>query len=204
MILAVDQSSMDNTNVMEYLNDLIAGHVMEVVPTEKIQEYINEGFLVDEHDADELTKLASSILRHVCTPRCQKRVSSEGKESDTKCRKLNSVTDTPDPTEDCFVEIDYDWGLSTKELLEKIGIYNSETNEYESVFFKPTRHMTACQPNADCNMSPVDRKLFAILRSMQNLQWLMHTNGVCKYVVKYLVSLMLYYIFRSVSYQIMY
>eukprot|EP00984_Skeletonema_dohrnii_P023809 scaffold12895_cov164-Skeletonema_dohrnii-CCMP3373.AAC.6 len=189
MILAVDEKSMDKDGVKEYLNDLIAGHVMEVVPPEDVEDWIGEGFLVDRYDAKIVEYLAQTILSHICSPRCQRRVKSKGDENDTKCRKLHSVRDSPDPTEDCFVSIDYEWGVSAQELLEKIGLFNKESGKYEHSWFTPTRHMTACQPNATCNMSPVDRKLFAVLRSMQNLQYLLHTNGVCKYVVKYLVKI---------------
>lgn len=116
MILAIDQSSIDKEHIREYLNDLIAGHVLEVVPPEKIHEWISKGLLSDEQDAARLTQLANIVLRHDCTPRCQKRVKSEGGEDDTKCRKLNSVRDTPDPTQDCFVPIECKWGGNTKEL----------------------------------------------------------------------------------------
>lgn len=189
MILAVDQSSMDNEQVRHYINDLIAGDVMNVVPVEKMEDWISRGLLSDRQDVEVLTNLANTILRHDCTPRCQKRVKSEGGEGDFKCRKLHSVRDTPDPTEDQWITMEHDWGGDVLELLEQIGIYNSSTNQYANPFFTPTRHMTGAQPNATCNMSPIDRELFAILRAMQNLQWLSHTNGVCKYVVKYLVSI---------------
>lgn len=188
LILAVDPASFDKDNVQQYLNELIAGHVMEVVPPEKVQEWIDEGFLRDHDDALHVQDLANTVLRHICNPRCQARVKAEGNESDTKCRKLHSVRDTPDPTRDCFIEMPFDWKLTTLELLEKINLYNKENGSFETPWFKPMRHMTACQPSATCNMSPVDRKLFTLFRSMSNLQWVLHTKGVCKYVVKYLVS----------------
>lgn len=177
MIVAVEESSMGNASVQEYLNDLIAGHFLEVVRPEDIHDWLSEGFLVDEYDINALTTLAKTILSHTCNHRCQRRVNSKGDEKDTKCRKLHSVKDTPDPTQDCFVEIDYDWSETTKDLLHKIGLFNKENETYGHSWFTPTRHMTACQSNATDNMSPVDRKLFAVLRSMQNLQFLLATNG---------------------------
>ena len=36
------------------------------------------------------------------------------------------------------------------------------------------------------NISPVEGKTFSVLKSMQNVQWLTKTNGVNKYVCKYI------------------
>ena len=53
----------------------------------------------------------------------------------------------------------------------------------------PKRHMGAVHLAARCNMSPVVDKFFAATRSMQNAQILHGTNGVARYVVKYIVKL---------------
>lgn len=185
MILAVDRNSMANGDVKKYLDELISGYVMDIVPPEKINQWKEEGFIKSQLDAEKLTQLAQTILTHVCSIRCMKRVNANGDGNDFKCRKLHSVKDNPTPTEDCYIPIHYDWHMNTKQLLEKIGLYNSQTEKFGHSWFEPTRHMTSVLPNAVCNMSPVDRKLFAVLQSMQNLQWLAHTNGVAKYVGKF-------------------
>jgi hypothetical protein len=52
----------------------------------------------------------------------------------------------------------------------------------------PRRHYGPCNPNATENISPVNGVLFAVTKSMQNLQVVRNTNGVARYVVKYIVK----------------
>ena len=53
-------------------------------------------------------------------------------------------------------------------------------------FLHPQRHIPPTNPSDDINMSPVEGYTFAICRSMQNLQQLILTGGVNKYVCKYI------------------
>ena len=53
-------------------------------------------------------------------------------------------------------------------------------------YFCPKRHIAPCNFNAKCNMSPVIGDFFIALKSMQNAQALDHTNGLSKYVCKYI------------------
>lgn len=55
-------------------------------------------------------------------------------------------------------------------------------------YFTPSRHIAPCNFNADCNMSPVIPDFFLATKSMQNAQALGNTNGVSKYVCKYITK----------------
>ena len=72
------------------------------------------------------------------------------------------------------------------EILENIGLFENE--EYKHPYFDPKRHMPPCNYNAKCNMSPVIPDFFIALKSMQNAQALDHTNGLTKYVCKYIAK----------------
>jgi hypothetical protein len=54
--------------------------------------------------------------------------------------------------------------------------------------FCPRRHYEPWNPNATENILPVNSVLFAVTKSMQNLQVVRNTNGVARYVVKYIVK----------------
>jgi len=59
---------------------------------------------------------------------------------------------------------------------------------FENVLFRPTRHFGRCDPKAKENMSPVIPEMFGATQSMQNAQVMTTTNGVARYVVKYLTE----------------
>ncbi len=56
---------------------------------------------------------------------------------------------------------------------------------FENGLFKPTRHFGRCDLKAKENMSPVITEMFGATWSMQNAPVLTTTNGVARYVVKY-------------------
>ena len=53
------------------------------------------------------------------------------------------------------------------------------------IFFHPSRYIPPINPNGDINMSLVESKTFFACRSVQNIQSLVHTNGINKYWCKY-------------------
>ncbi len=59
---------------------------------------------------------------------------------------------------------------------------------FENELFRPTRHFGRCDPKAKENMSPVIPEIFAATQSMQNAQVMTTTNGVARYVVKYVTQ----------------
>jgi len=79
------------------------------------------------------------------------------------------------------------------ETLERIGVYKPPVDgalrgTFENVLFRPTRHFGRCDPKAKENMSPVIPEMFGATQSMQNAQVMTTTNGVARYVVKYLTE----------------
>jgi hypothetical protein len=80
------------------------------------------------------------------------------------------------------------------ETLERIGVYKPPVDgalkgNFENVLFRPTRHFGRCDPKAKEDMSPVIPKMFGATQSMQNAQVMTTTNGVARYVVKYVMEL---------------
>lgn len=55
-------------------------------------------------------------------------------------------------------------------------------------YFTPSSHLAPCNFNADCNMSPIIPDFFVTTKSMQNAQALENTNGLAKYVCKYVAK----------------
>ena len=74
----------------------------------------------------------------------------------------------------------------TLQILEDIGIFKD--GMFKHPYFDPKRHIAPCNFNAKCNMSPVISDFFIALKSMQNAQALDHTNGLTKYVCKYIAK----------------
>eukprot|EP00956_Cyclotella_meneghiniana_P028973 scaffold69032_cov51-Cyclotella_meneghiniana.AAC.1 len=60
--------------------------------------------------------------------------------------------------------------------------------EFGHPYFAPSRHVPPCNFNAEENMSPVIPDFFVATKSMQNAQALAHTNGIPKYVCKYITK----------------
>ena len=52
-------------------------------------------------------------------------------------------------------------------------------------FFHPKRHIPPTNPHFDLNISPVEGKTFAACQSMQNIQCLLSSGGINKYICKY-------------------
>ena len=126
-------------------------------------------------------------------------------DKDFRCRKMHSVKDSPDPSQHNYVPMKHNYQKTTLDILEEVGIFLpnrnriniSVTNDisaiyYDGIFthpyFNPKRHIAPSNYNADCNMSPVIPDFFIALKSMQNAQALDHTNGIAKYVCKYITK----------------
>ena len=56
-------------------------------------------------------------------------------------------------------------------------------------FFNPKRHIPRTNRSLDLNISPVESKMFCAMRSMQNIQLISGTNGMNKYICKYIVKI---------------
>ena len=114
-----------------------------------------------------------------------------------KCRKLNNLTVNPNHTKHYFMQLVKSRNAECVQRLIKVGLAEPiDINEYgvASLFkssediFHPSRHIPPTNPNGDVNMSPVESKTFIACKSMQNCQYLQHTNGCNKYCCKYCVK----------------
>ena len=143
-----------------------------------------------------IEKRAETVLRHKCDERCLRRVGDGDGPENFRCRKIHPVKGNPDPTSHTYVPFHHEYKPSTLAVLEEIGIYHPppqgsgchEHGTFDHPFFAPMRHIAPCNHNAECNMSPVILEFFVALKSMQNAQLLAHTNGVAKYVTKYIAK----------------
>ena len=110
-----------------------------------------------------------------------------------QCKKLHPTAGRRDPLEDEFRDTKFSLSTECMETLERIGVYKPPVDgalkgTFENGLFKPTRHFGRCDPKAKENMSPVIPEMFGATRSMQNAQVMTTTNGVARYVVKYVTE----------------
>ena len=184
LILVIDKRTM-NGNTQAYIQDLIRTSMFDVVKFDDISRLISNGLLKSFDDIPEIVERAGSILSHNCNERCKMRIRSTGDpEKDFKCQKIHPVKDSPDPTQHSYVEIKVNLDKTTLDILEEIDIYSD--GKFRHPYFCPKRHISPCNFNATCNMSPIISDFFIALKSMQNAQALDHTNGLTKYVCKYI------------------
>ena len=179
------------------LRDMIRTSTLEIVHgPDDLSSLLEKGLIVSEDGVLEVTKRAETVLPHKCDERCLRRIGDGDGPENFRCRKLHPVKGSPDPTSHAYVSFDHDYMPTTLAVLEEIGIYHPPPEDsgphvsgtFDHAFFSPTRHMAPCNHNAQCNMSPVILDFFVALKSMQNAQLLAHTNGVAKYVTKYIAK----------------
>ena len=159
---------------------------------------VNKGILDDYSDIYKLQDLANEILAHHCTRRCLIRVGDGEGPENFKCRKPNNLKLSPDNTQHCYIPISRQPSPDCIQRLVQIGMadpiicndkgFPSPFKSYHD-FFHPTRHIPPTNPNDDRNISPVEGYTFAACRSMQNIQCLFQTNGLNKYICKYIAKI---------------
>ena len=192
LILAIDKEKI-TTESENCIQNLIRTSVLEVIKSDDdINRLIDSGVLKSVDEINEVTERADKILRHHCNDRCRKRIGTRNSDKDFRCQKMHSVRDNPDPTKHSYVPINYRYQETFLDIMNEIGMYSPPQYENEKLgnfthpYFHPKRHMPPCNFNAKCNMSPVIVDFFAASKSMQNAQALDHTNGIAKYVCKYI------------------
>mmetsp|Transcript_10982 Transcript_10982/g.23255 ORF Transcript_10982/g.23255 Transcript_10982/m.23255 type:complete len:323 (+) Transcript_10982:3908-4876(+) len=207
LIVAIDKSTMTG-DTQKYIQDLIRTSVLEVLKTDgDIQQMIDKGLLKSVDEVPEVTGRADIILKHIYDWRYKGRKGDKDGPENFRCRKPHAVRDNPDLLEHSYVPIPYKFQEATMEVLEELGMYfplgaeegegiSNEDERYESPmggtfthsYFVPKRHVAPCNPNATCNMSAVIPQFFVATKSIQNAQSLNYTNGIIKYVCKYLTK----------------
>jgi hypothetical protein len=139
------------------------------------------------------------------------RVAHEGNPTDQfRCRHLHLLRYRVHPTRHEFRPLKFEFSKECSQILEESSIYdpNPETHEqdlnywrgrayqkdrypkgwFNDKMFYPRCHYGPCNPNVTENILPVNDVLFTATDSMQNLQVVRNTNGVARYVVKYIVK----------------
>ena len=193
-LIALCKDDLENEKFQELVCDLQKNAVCDLFDPADIEEYMNEGLFSDQDDWRTCEAKASEVLEHKCDQRCQIRVDHKGTEEDTKCKKPHPEFDSVDPFEDDFIPFKYDWSDNCLKILYECGLYEPPSlgfpkGKFFNKVLRPTRHMGKVTPGTGGNMSPVTPKLFALTRSMQNFQVITNTNGVSRYVVKYIIKM---------------
>ncbi|MGB0405008.1 MAG: hypothetical protein ACPGDB_02325, partial [Fusobacterium sp.] len=195
LILSIDMKQISEEKKSK-LNDLIRASVCSIRSYEEIQELIDEGLINSWDDIHEIQDLAKKILSHKCDKRCLRRVGDGEGPENFKCRKLNNSKLSKDNTKDTYISIESKRSKECMDQLIKIGLAEPmEKNQFGvstdfkayHKYFHPKRHIPPTNPNYEVyNISPVEGYTFCVLRSMQNIQSLTHTNGLNRYVCKYI------------------
>ncbi|KAL7539846.1 hypothetical protein ACHAXR_009663, partial [Thalassiosira sp. AJA248-18] len=197
-LLALTKEDLDFDEFREHLESLQACGVCDLFPKSKIDSYIDQGLFqsADEWQTftPQLQELGRTVLTHRCNDRCLRRIAEGDDPESFVCRKHHSVRGRKDPTKHELLPLPYKFTPTCLDILEECGLWEPGPDDHPNGTFRvdllePKRHMGAVHPGATCNMSPVIDHLFAATKSMQNAQILTGTNGVSRYVVKYIVKL---------------
>ena len=193
-LVALDQGDMENEEFKEFIYNLQKCSVGDLFPADEIDKYIEDGLFKDENDWHTLTGLGGVMLPHRHTARCLRRVADNNTPEDFRCRKIHSVSGKDNPLEHELKVLKFEFSPACLRVLKESGLWDPPTEEHPNGVFRcdllqPKRHMGAVNPAATCNMSPVIPQFFAATKSQQNAQILHGTNGVARYVVKYVVKL---------------
>ena len=185
------KNDMDDETFKEFLCDLQANSVGDIIASDDIQEYVDKGLLKD--DQDWLTVLAkgNTVLGHTkhnsC---CLRRVDHTGVyQINYVCQKLHPVFDSQDLLADEFTNLPYVFSDACLDVLQSFDLYEppepgESFGKFKHKMQQPKRHLGKCHPSARDNMSPVLSDHFAFGRSMQNYQVIHGTNAVTRYIVK--------------------
>lgn len=161
--------------------------MIEIVKTNKdLPRLIENDLLKAVNDVKYVTSLANNILIYKCNERFKIRIGPGNTEIDFKCRKIHPVCGNPDPTKHSYVSIKVNYQKETLNILETFGI--SKDGVFNHPCFDPKHHIPPYNCNTKCKMSPVISDCFIALKLMQNDQTLDHTNGLTKYVCKYIAK----------------
>ena len=194
LILSVSMEKLSMAQ-REKLDSLIRASVCSIRTYDEIEQLIKEGIFTSFDDIHELHKLASKILAHKCDARCQRRIGPGDGPENFRCRKINNLKISPDNTKNTYISIESKISQECMDRLIQIKLAEPiiknkfgvpSTFKSHHGFFHPKRHIPPTNPNDTLNISPVEGYTFSILRSMQNIQSLTHTNGLNRYVCKYI------------------
>lgn len=190
-LIGLHRGDMDDVEFKEFVCSLQANSVGDIIASDEVQEYIDNGLLSNVEDWTTVKATAKTVLSHTQhNSRCLRRTDHTGVyELDYVCRKLHPVYDSNNPLADEFQDLPYVFSEACLNVLESIKLYTppkpgESSGTFEHKMLQPKRHLGKVHPHARENMSPVMGEHFAFTRSMQNMQVITGTNGVTRYVVK--------------------
>ena len=176
------------------VDDLIRASIFDIVRSDEVADLINEGIFKEEDDIFELIENAEKFLPHRCNDACLVRRA----DGTLRCRKIDNLRATPDNTSHQYIPLPNNYSVECLKVLDKIGLLeeldidgDGNVKHFKSnlPFFHPVRHVPPTKPTNDLNISPVEGKIFAVTKSMQNVQKLTGTGGCSKYVCKYIAKI---------------
>ena len=129
------------------MEDLIRASVIDIVHSDEIQDFVDDGLFKEYSDVFAIQELARKILAHKCTRRCKARIGDKEGPENFRCRKTNELMITPDNTNHCYLPMTR---LPSPDCLEKlieIGLAdNIEFNEWGyGNEFKSSLSFPSCQ-----------------------------------------------------------
>jgi len=204
-LITLCDADLSNKELVQFVCNLQKNCVGDLVRSDEIDDYIEKGLLRDMSDYHYCNETAFSVLSHNCgSRRCLMRVDHTGDpEKDYRCKKINPVEDSKDPTKDEFQPLPHQFSADALQVLLETGHWKLNPDEMDtdagelhgwqgsfcadgnlSEILEPKRHVGKCHPGATENMSPVMTEHFLFSRSQQNMQVLAGTGGATRYVVK--------------------
>ena len=177
-----------------FVKDLIRADIFDIVRPEEAPALVDEGIFKSEFDIYDVYKHADMFLPHRCNDACLVKKA----DGSMRCRKVNNLKATPDNRSHQFIPLPNDYSVPCLKILEEIGLTeeleiddDGNVLKFKSTmdFFHPVRHVPPTNPSNDKNISPVEGKIFAVTKSMQNVQQLTGTGGTAKYVCKYIAKI---------------
>lgn len=196
-LMSLCRDDLNHEEFKAFVCSLQRNAICDLILTDEIDKYIEDGLLRDVADWEKYVETASKVLPHHCDNRCKRRVDTTGDdEKDLKCRKRNLVSGREDPQVDDFELLPFEFNEECKQILAQCGFYEDAETAGDGFpngrilleSLRPKRHVGKVTPSARCNISEVFPKYFAVTRSMQNSQVICDSNKVSSYVVKYIVK----------------
>lgn len=193
-LAALYKEDMENEKFSAAIYDLQRCSVLDLCSASEAEKMIGNGILKDYDDWKKMNEQAHRHLSHICGVRCKVRVGAGEGEENFRCKKPNTVYESVDCAVHELQNLKYVYSDEFIELMDKLDLYNEpEVGVFQGDFklplLNPRRHVGKVHHGATDNMSPVCNEWFAALRSMMNYQVMHGTNGVARYVVKYVVKL---------------
>ncbi len=128
-LMSLSKEDLSKEEFKEFVCSLQRCAVCDLILTDEIDKYVEEGLLKDLDDWERVIDTADEVLTHkVCNERCQRRVDSTGDdEKDLRCRKRHPVFDSVDPIKDEFLVLPFQFSQECVWVYcQNVGFMNSQ------------------------------------------------------------------------------